>query len=77
VHFGKVKIRLFYYVSRTVSVLVPEGASYRLPHIYVLSILTEDLFQGEPDSYLSDEEIAECSGLSIEEVVVLRSQAEV
>ena len=50
-HFGKVKIRLFYYVSRTVSVLVPEGASYRLPHIYVLSILTEDLFQGEPDTY--------------------------
>ena len=43
--------RLFYYVSRTVSVLVPEGASYRLPHIYVLSILTEDLFQGEPDTY--------------------------
>ena len=36
--------RLFYYVSRTVSVLVPEGASYKLPHIYVLSILTEDLF---------------------------------
>ena len=43
--------RLFYYVSRTVSVLVPEGASYRLPHIYVLSILTEDLFEGEPDTY--------------------------
>lgn len=43
--------RLFYYVSRTVSVLVPEGANYRLPHIYVLSILTEDLFEGEPDTY--------------------------
>ena len=43
--------RLFYYVSRTVSVLVPEGASYRLPHIYVLSILTEDLFESESDTY--------------------------
>ena len=43
--------RLFYYVSRAISTLVPEGSRYRLPHVYVLSILTEDLFNNEPDTY--------------------------
>ena len=43
--------RLLYYVSRAVSTLVPEGKSYALPHIYQLSILTEDLFKDEPDTY--------------------------
>lgn len=43
--------RLFYYVSRAVSTLVPEGSHYKLPHIYVLSILTEDLFKKEPKTY--------------------------
>lgn len=43
--------RLFYYVSRAISTLVPEGKKYNLPHVYLLSILTEDLFQNEPDTY--------------------------
>ena len=43
--------RLFYYVSRAISTLVPEGSRYRLPHVYVLSILTEGLFNKEPDTY--------------------------
>ena len=43
--------RLFYYVSRAISTLVPEGSRYRLPHVYVLSILTEDLFNKEPGTY--------------------------
>jgi len=43
--------RLIYYTSRVVSRTVKASQKYELPHIYVLSILTEDLFILEKDTY--------------------------
>ena len=43
--------RLLYYTARVVSRTVKKSQDYNLPHIYVLSILTEDLFESEPDTY--------------------------
>ncbi|MCQ2120818.1 MAG: Rpn family recombination-promoting nuclease/putative transposase [Fibrobacter sp.] len=43
--------RLIYYTSRVVSRTVKKSQSYDLPHIYVLSILTEDQFVLEKDRY--------------------------
>ena len=44
--------RLIYYTSRVVSRTVKKSQDYNLPHIYVLSILTEDQYPLELDSYL-------------------------
>lgn len=43
--------RLVYYTSRIVNNQVKKSESYDLPHIYVLSILCEDQFPLEPDTY--------------------------
>lgn len=44
--------RLIYYTSRVISRTVKKSQDYDLPHIYVLSILTEDQYPLELDSYL-------------------------
>lgn len=43
--------RLIYYTSRVISRTVKKSQKYELPHIYVLSILTEDQFILEKDTY--------------------------
>lgn len=43
--------RLVYYTSRIVNNQVKKNKSYELPHIYVLSLLVDDQFPLEPDSY--------------------------
>ncbi len=43
--------RLVYYTSRIVSNQVKKSQSYDLPHIYVLSLLVDDQFPLEPDTY--------------------------
>jgi len=44
--------RLIYYTSRVVSRTVKKSQDYNLPHIYVLSILTENQFPLERNTYL-------------------------
>lgn len=44
--------RLIYYTSRVVSRTVKKAQNYNLPHIYVLSILTENQFPRERNTYL-------------------------
>ena len=44
--------RLIYYTARVVSRTVKKSQDYNLPHIYVLSILTENQFPKERDTYL-------------------------
>ncbi|SHM23639.1 PD-(D/E)XK nuclease family transposase [Fibrobacter sp. UWB7] len=44
--------RLIYYAARVVSRTVKKAQDYKLPHIYVLSILTENQFPREHNSYL-------------------------
>ncbi|WP_297698959.1 PD-(D/E)XK nuclease family transposase [uncultured Fibrobacter sp.] len=44
--------RLIYYTSRVVSRTVKKSQDYNLPHIYVLSLLTENQFPLERDTYL-------------------------
>ena len=44
--------RLIYYTARVVSRTVKKAQDYKLPHIYVLSILTENQFPRERNSYL-------------------------
>ncbi len=44
--------RLIYYAARVVSRTVKKAQDYKLPHIYVLSILTENQFPRERNSYL-------------------------
>ena len=44
--------RLIYYTSRVVSRTVKKSQDYNLPHIYVLSLLTENQFPTENDTYL-------------------------
>jgi hypothetical protein len=44
--------RLIYYTSRVISRTVKKSKDYNLPHIYVLSILTEDQFPLERGTYL-------------------------
>ena len=44
--------RLIYYTSRVVSRTVKKSQDYNLPHIYVLSLLTENQFPTEIDTYL-------------------------
>jgi len=44
--------RLIYYTARVVSRTVKKAQDYDLPHIYVLSILTENQFPLERDTYL-------------------------
>ncbi len=44
--------RLVYYTSRVISRTVKKSRTYRLPHVYVLSILTENQFLREQDTYL-------------------------
>lgn len=44
--------RLIYYTSRVVSRTVKKSQDYNLPHIYVLSLLTENQFPTERDTYL-------------------------
>ncbi|MCQ2062226.1 MAG: PD-(D/E)XK nuclease family transposase [Fibrobacter sp.] len=43
--------RLVYYTSRIVNNQVKKSQSYDLPHIYVLSLLVDDQFPLEPDTY--------------------------
>ncbi len=43
--------RLVYYTSRVISRTVKKAKSYDLPHIYILSILTEDQFVLDRDRY--------------------------
>lgn len=43
--------RLIYYTSRVISRTVKKSKSYDLPHIYILSILTEDQFVLDRDHY--------------------------
>lgn len=43
--------RLVYYTSRIVNNQVKKNKSYELPHIYVLSLLVDDQFPLEPDTY--------------------------
>jgi predicted transposase/invertase (TIGR01784 family) len=44
--------RLLYYTARVVSRTVKKSQNYNLPHIYVLSILTENQFPKERNTYL-------------------------
>ena len=44
--------RLIYYTARVVSRTVKNAQDYKLPHIYVLSILTENQFPKERNTYL-------------------------
>ena len=44
--------RLIYYTSRVVSRTVKKAQDYNLPHIYVLSLLTENQFPMESSTYL-------------------------
>jgi predicted transposase/invertase (TIGR01784 family) len=44
--------RLIYYTSRVFTRTVKKSQTYRLPHIYVLSILTENQFPLERNTYL-------------------------
>ena len=44
--------RLIYYTARVVSRTVKKSQDYNLPHIYVLSILTENQFPKEWNTYL-------------------------
>jgi hypothetical protein len=44
--------RLIYYTSRVISRTVKKSQDYNLPHIYVLSILTENQFPLERSTYL-------------------------
>ena len=44
--------RLIYYTSRVISRTVKKSQDYNLPHIYVLSLLTENQFPLERDTYL-------------------------
>ena len=44
--------RLIYYTARVISRTVKKAQDYDLPHIYVLSILTENQFPRERDTYL-------------------------
>lgn len=43
--------RLVYYTSRIVNNQVKKNKSYELPHIYVLSLIVDDQFPLEPDTY--------------------------
>ena len=43
--------RLLYYTSRVITNQVKKSESYELPHIYVLSILTCNQFELEPETY--------------------------
>ena len=49
--------RLIYYTARVVSRTVKKSQNYNLPHIYVLSILTENQFPRERDTYLHHAQI--------------------
>ena len=49
--------RLIYYTARVVSRTVKKAQDYDLPHIYVLSILTENQFPLERDTYLHHAQI--------------------
>ncbi len=44
--------RLIYYTARVVSRTVKKAQEYKLPHIYVLSLLTVNQFPTERDTYL-------------------------
>ena len=44
--------RLIYYASRVISRTVKKSQDYNLPHIYVLSLLTENQFPLERNTYL-------------------------
>ena len=44
--------RLIYYTARVISRTVKKSQDYNLPHIYVLSILTENQFPKERNTYL-------------------------
>ena len=44
--------RLIYYTSRVISRTVKKSQDYNLPHIYVLSLLTENQFPLERNTYL-------------------------
>ena len=44
--------RLIYYTARVVSRTIKKAQDYKLPHIYVLSILTENQFPKERNTYL-------------------------
>ena len=43
--------RLLYYTSRVISNQIRKSCEYRLPHIYVLSVLTSNQFETEPETY--------------------------
>jgi len=49
--------RLIYYTSRVISRTVKKSQKYNLPHIYVLSLLTENQFPLERNTYLHHAQI--------------------
>ena len=49
--------RIIYYTSRVVSRTVKKSQTYRLPHIYVLALLTDNLFSQEKDCYFHHSQI--------------------
>ena len=49
--------RLIYYTARVVSRTVKKSQNYNLPHIYVLSLLTENQFPLERNTYLHHAQI--------------------
>ncbi|MBQ3778251.1 MAG: PD-(D/E)XK nuclease family transposase [Fibrobacter sp.] len=50
--------RLIYYTSRVISRTVKKSQDYNLPHIYVLSLLTENQFPLERNIYLHHSQLA-------------------
>lgn len=50
--------RLVYYTSRVISRTVKKSQDYNLPHIYVLSLLTENQFPLERNTYLHHSQLA-------------------
>ena len=50
--------RLIYYTSRVISRTVKKSQDYNLPHIYVLSLLTENQFPLERNTYLHHSQLA-------------------
>ncbi|MBR6833415.1 MAG: PD-(D/E)XK nuclease family transposase [Fibrobacter sp.] len=55
--------RLIYYTARVISRTVKKSQTYKLPHIYVLSILTENQFRHERNTYLHHAQIVRNSNL--------------
>ena len=60
--------RLIYYTGRVVSRTVKKSQDYKLPHIYVLSLLTENQFPKESNTYLHHAQIVRNRRISYEKM---------